>query len=478
LLVAGQGDQSASRLIPLLRDDPPLLLWTVCRAGQQPPTSLAASTAAGGSRRFDAPPPAAPLRSVAEAAHWLAQHALEVLQWPEGQYAAGEGRQPREVCADRVAAAVAAAALAVHLAAGRNQDERDQAELSGLLHQAQQWFEGCEARGTSAAATPPLASPFPLPSLVLQSHGPQPVGVDDTYHRQGAEAGRRWLAEVHGPADWLPQLAAKLARLAELEQSFLATLEREKLTALAEFAAGAGHEINNPLTVIAGRAQLFLQEERDPERRRALALINAQAMRVYEMIADLRLFARPPRPEMQPVDLSQLVDRLVAELSPSALQQGISLGREGDGGPLEISADPTQLMVALRALCQNAVEALGSQGHIWIELRRSAGGARIRVRDDGPGISPQARTHIFDPFYSARQAGRGLGLGLSKCWRIVTNHGGRMEVESRPGEGAAFTIILPEGRRKGTGPCFRPAACPSAASFGRKMDQSPAAPPE
>ena len=260
-----------------------------------------------------------------------------------------------------------------------------------------------------------------------------------------AGAGR---PQVGGLADWLPQLAARLARLAALEDRFRETLDQEKLAALAEFAAGAGHEINNPLTVIAGRAQLFLQEETNPERRRALALINAQAMRVYEMIADLRLFARPPQPELQPLDLVELVDGLIAELAPLAAQQDIALVREGDGGPLRIVADPTQLAVALRALCQNAIEALGGQGHIRIELGRRPGGVEIRVRDDGPGIPPEQRPHIFDPFYSARQAGRGLGLGLSKCWRIVTNHGGRIEVESQPGGGASFLITLPASHRE------------------------------
>src|SRR5664279_4055523 len=95
----------------------------------------------------------------------------------------------------------------------------------------------------------------------------------------------------------------ELARLRELEANFAQALEREKLEAMAEFAAGAGHEINNPLTVIAGRAQLLLRGETDPERRHALALMNAQAMRVYEMIADMMLFARPPRPELQPVEV-------------------------------------------------------------------------------------------------------------------------------------------------------------------------------
>jgi signal transduction histidine kinase len=187
----------------------------------------------------------------------------------------------------------------------------------------------------------------------------------------------------------------------------------------------------------------FLREETDPERRRALALMNAQAMRVYEMIADMRLFARPPQPEPEPIELVGLIDRLIEDFAPRAAQQETIVCRRGDAGPLEIEADPAQLSVAIRAMCQNALEAIGSGGHIEIALEQHAREVQIRVSDDGPGIAPEERRHLFDPFYSARQAGRGLGLGLSKCWRIVTNHGGRIDVESQPGHGAMFTITLP-----------------------------------
>ena len=102
-----------------------------------------------------------------------------------------------------------------------------------------------------------------------------------------------------------------------------------------------------------------------------------------------------------------------------------------------------QLTVALRAICQNALEAIGGEGQIEIRIEPGDRSVRIHVIDDGPGITPEERRHLFDPYYSARQAGRGLGLGLSKCWRIVTNHGGRIDVTSRPGHGAAFTITLP-----------------------------------
>jgi signal transduction histidine kinase len=234
-----------------------------------------------------------------------------------------------------------------------------------------------------------------------------------------------------------------LARLNELETRFAEALEREKLEAMAEFAAGAGHEINNPLTVIAGRAQLLLKGETNSERRHALALMNVQAKRVYEMIADMMLFARPPQPNFERFDAVKWIDALVADLQPAADRQETALTRTGATEPLEIEADPTQLTVAVRALVQNALEALANGGSVRVDLQSGETEIRICVLDDGPGISEAERRHIFDPFYSARQAGRGLGLGLSKCWRIVTNHGGMVEVESSPGQGAKFTIRLP-----------------------------------
>jgi signal transduction histidine kinase len=244
-----------------------------------------------------------------------------------------------------------------------------------------------------------------------------------------------------------PSIADRLARLAELEVHFQRRLEAEKLASLAEFAAGAGHEINNPLTVISGRAQLLLREEKNPERQHALALISAQAMRVYEMIADMMLFARPPRPEFGPVELVGLVDGTIAELLPRAARQQTALCRKGAPAPIAIEADAAQLAVALRALCQNALEALNNGGHVEFDIHRGESTVEIHVRDDGPGIKPEEFPHIFDPFYSARQAGRGLGLGLSKAWRIITNHGGRIHAASEPGHGATFTVSLPLDQR-------------------------------
>jgi signal transduction histidine kinase len=244
----------------------------------------------------------------------------------------------------------------------------------------------------------------------------------------------------------LPALVRKLDRLRRLEQEFRRTLETEKLDALKELAYGAGHEINNPLANISARAQTLLQLERDPDRRRMLAAINTQAYRAHEMIADMMLFARPPQPRLESVELAQLVSEVVAELKEQTSAQHTELVFEAPARSFVVRADKTQIAVALRAVCVNALEALVRGGHIEIELHEAAAlrkGAQITISDDGPGFSDEVRRHIFDPFYSGREAGRGLGFGLTKCWRIVTMHGGQVDVESSPGKGARFAITLP-----------------------------------
>jgi signal transduction histidine kinase len=439
LLVAGDPQASAPAWTDLLAGDPPLALWVALQAqtaGAEPP---------GG---------------IADLAHWFAAHVLEVLRWVPGSPAAFAGGVSRERAAGaRVAAAVATAGLAARLAAPQGSETRDRAALLGLLWDAAGWLADCEPVPSDQPAVGPAwlmearqgaASTAAAAALraarAIEGTAPPSDAADidvDLHRHQGDEARRRWLAAAGPAAEWLPGLVARLARLARLETRFEEAIETEKLEAMAEFAAGAGHEINNPLAVISGRAQLFLREESDPERRRALALISAQAMRIYEMIADMRLFARPPRPEPQRIELLALVGRLLGELRPWAEGQETALRLSGPAEPVEIMADPVQLTVALKAVVQNALEALGRGGHVELTIRRGQRQVEVSVSDDGPGIMPQERRHLFDPFYSARQAGRGLGMGLAKCWRIVAAHGGRIDVESAPGRGATLTIRLP-----------------------------------
>jgi len=464
LLLAEDPARTTAALEEQLAGDPPLVLWVVCLAARREQLRLG---------------------TVREVAQWLGEHAHEALQWdpPEGEPNGDGIDAPVEAFADQVAASLSLADLTAQVSQKNvggdeapPESARDLSDaggtplrfvppyrlpaqaayLAGLLHDAQRWFALVGNGETQPATAAPWdwlenaaespANPHVAKARAILSgaEASESTGLDVQASRDRGLKGRQlWMEAVPGAGVSLPTLAARMSRLTRLEQQFQAALEVEKLEAMAEFAAGAGHEINNPLAIIAGRAQLLLKDEADPERRRELALINAQVKRAHEMIADLWLFARPPRPEFQTVDLVQLVDRVVEEMAPQAAQRGVSLRRAGEPGSLPAEADPVQLCVALHALCKNSLEAIGRDGQIEIGLRGSRSEVEIRVSDTGPGVTPDERRHIFDPFYSARQAGRGLGMGLSKCWRIVTGHGGRITVESPPGQGAQFVIILP-----------------------------------
>lgn len=240
-----------------------------------------------------------------------------------------------------------------------------------------------------------------------------------------------------------------------------------KLESLAEFAAGAGHEINNPLAVISGRAQLLLRDEKDPERRRDLAIIHMQAMRVHEMIADMMLFARPPLPKPAKCDLSAVVDRTIEGLRNKATPLDLTIERAGSREPTEAEVDAEQIGIAVRALIDNGLNAMRPGGRVEVELdvvedeALQCDAIEITIRDEGPGIPAAEREHLFDPFFSGRQAGRGLGMGLSKAWRIVTNHGGTIEVDPQSAAAAPANDVAQETTRRGATFVVRLPASPS-----------------
>jgi signal transduction histidine kinase len=228
-----------------------------------------------------------------------------------------------------------------------------------------------------------------------------------------------------------------------------ASFEAAKLDSLAEFAAGAGHEINNPLATISGRVQLLLKDETDPVRREALATIGGQAYRVRDMIGDVMLFARPPKPEPTALNLAEVIAGVLARLVERADRQGCLLTQQTDE-LVPIWADRGQLQIVICSLVENSLDQLPTGGPIVITAKPIVDDenslALMTVCDQGPGLTDSDREHLFDPFYSGRQAGRGLGFGLSKCWRIVSNHRGWIDVDCTPSDGTIFRVYWPAER--------------------------------
>ena len=221
------------------------------------------------------------------------------------------------------------------------------------------------------------------------------------------------------------------------------------LEAMAEFAAGAGHEINNPLGSILGQTQILLKSEHSTERKQAFETIGAQAWRVRDMIGNSMLFARPPQPQKKNINLVEVVQQTLAPFDRSAADAGIEIHFATTADVIDVVADRTQLSTLIAQLVRNAIESLrgaDQDGRVSVTLRDDLPNTvELSVVDDGPGIvSDEVRRHLFNPFYSGRSAGRGLGFGLCLAWQIVRMHGGIILHETPKTGGAAFHVALPK----------------------------------
>ncbi len=221
------------------------------------------------------------------------------------------------------------------------------------------------------------------------------------------------------------------------------------LEAMAEFAAGAGHEINNPLGSILGQTQILMKSEPSTDRKQAFETIGAQAWRVRDMIGNSMLFARPPQPQKKNLNLVEVVQQTLEPFHKSATDSGIEIHFATTADVIEVVADRTQLSTLIAQLVRNAIESLrgaDQDGNVSVTLRDDLPNTvELSVVDDGPGIvSDDVRRHLFNPFYSGRSAGRGLGFGLCLAWQIARMHGGLILQETPENGGAAFHVALPK----------------------------------
>jgi signal transduction histidine kinase len=284
---------------------------------------------------------------------------------------------------------------------------------------------------------------MPLPP---QASAGSAASLTDLAARLEAAAGRSGAAESASvDRALLAEAAQAVAELASLAERFQERVAEARLAALRELAYGAGHEINNPLANIAARAQALLLDEREPERRRRLATIVDQAFRARDMIGGLMVFARPPRPEPEATSLEEVLQPLLASLQPQAAARRIALHCRPLPPAVPLRLDPGQVGEAVRLLIINAFEAVADGGHVEIgaAAQFATEAVEIEILDDGPGMDPETAARACDPFFSGREAGRGIGMGLPKALRLIEANGGRLEIAVRPGRGTRCGIWLP-----------------------------------
>jgi len=243
---------------------------------------------------------------------------------------------------------------------------------------------------------------------------------------------------------------------AELKSTESQLVQSEKMASLGRLVAGVAHEINNPVSFISTnvtplRRRLAQAAAIAPPRvARTLAeaeeitgIMARGADRTAAIVRDLRTFSRLGEATRKAADLHEALEVTLRLLEPR-WRDRITVHRDYGALP-PVECDPSQLNQVFMNVLANACDAIAGAGNIWLTTRTDGDVVTIAIRDDGPGIAPDALRRIFDPFFTTKDVGGGTGLGLAISHTVVTTHGGRIDVESTPGHGASFRITLPTG---------------------------------
>jgi len=259
------------------------------------------------------------------------------------------------------------------------------------------------------------------------------------------EAARRELLE------WGKTLEHRVARkTSELKKAQEQILQVEKMASLGKLAAIVAHEINNPLSSVVTYAKILVRRLRNHEvtnecreNLEYLENIASEASRCGEIVSQLLSFARRRGGEFSPTDINQVIEKSLFLVRHKLEINDIESELRLDPQAPVITGDASQLQQALMALLINSAQAIEHGGKITLESIADSDGVVVRITDDGPGMEAEVLKHAFEPFFTTKKDGAGVGLGLSVVYGIVKRHGGRVDIESTPGEGCRFEIYLP-----------------------------------
>lgn len=239
----------------------------------------------------------------------------------------------------------------------------------------------------------------------------------------------------------LSSLRASVENLKRLQTQFV---QAEKLASLGQLAAGAAHEINNPLTAILGYSDLLVEDRSASDRARQLGeKIREQARRTKTLVTNLLSFARQVPAEKQLLDLNSVITSAVQLRNLDLRDKNIRMELQNQSVVPAVRGDPNQLLQVFYHLVSNAVDAMETVGGgvLTVSMIRERNNVAIEFSDTGPGLREPDR--VFDPFYTTKPVGKGTGLGLSICYGIIQEHGGRIMGYNRQQGGTTFRIELP-----------------------------------
>jgi PAS domain S-box-containing protein len=246
----------------------------------------------------------------------------------------------------------------------------------------------------------------------------------------------------------LSQREAALEALRRSMEQLKATqaqlIQAAKLAAVGELAAGVAHELNNPLTGILGFAELLLNTvPPDTPFRRDLETIARQARRARDIVRNLLDFARQTRPQRLPADVNSLLCQTLDLVRQHLENNGVVIEEDYAPDLGLLTLDAGQMKQVFLNLITNAAHAMPEGGKLRVRTARLGDEVAVAVSDTGEGMPPEIRERIFEPFFTTKRVGEGTGLGLSISLGIVREYGGRIAVESLPGQGSTFTVWLP-----------------------------------
>ncbi len=265
------------------------------------------------------------------------------------------------------------------------------------------------------------------------------LGAGDLEVRVPADGG----AEVAELGAAFNQMAAEI----DAHQKRIARLHRREieragqLATVGELASGVAHEIKNPVVGISNGLDLVLRRLDDPELEPITSEMRRQLDRIDRAVSDLLTFARPREARFAPASVGELVERAVTLVGPGAQKKDVTIRVEAESPLPAVRLDAELLQQGLVNLLVNAVAFSPPGETVTVTVTRRDDELEIAIRDDGPGMDEETRDGIFKPFFTTRARGTGLGLPITRG--IVERHGGRIEVDSRPGAGSTFTVLLP-----------------------------------